>query len=296
MVERQRRAVTERRVTVRPAPDLMGYVTGLLPMGQAVAVHATLTRDADALKAAGDDRSLGQLMADLLHDRVTGLSAASGTPVMVNLTMTDRALLASGREPAHLEGYGTIPAASARDLVHAALTTKLADPETGELCSQTAVWVTRVFTHPTTGQLLAMDFRSRTAPAGLADLVDIRDGGICRTPWCNAPIRHHDHPEDWATGGETSETNQQGLCAGCNYAKQAPGWTADGAHPHPGRTRPGPTPGHHHHTHRPHLHQPRPSPTRHPPRPLSHRTPPHRLHPHRLNRPTRPIPGPLSPG
>lgn len=48
----------------------------------------------------------------------------------------------------------------------------------------------------------------------------------CRTPWCEAPIRHIDHAEGVDEGGETSFVNGQGLCEGCNYAKQAPAWRA----------------------------------------------------------------------
>jgi 5-methylcytosine-specific restriction endonuclease McrA len=48
----------------------------------------------------------------------------------------------------------------------------------------------------------------------------------CRTPWCDAPIRHVDHVEPAAAGDPTSAENAQGLCEACNYAKQAPGWAA----------------------------------------------------------------------
>ena len=44
--DRTRRAESERRVTVRPAPDTMSMVTGLLPVAQGVAVYAALTRHA----------------------------------------------------------------------------------------------------------------------------------------------------------------------------------------------------------------------------------------------------------
>jgi hypothetical protein len=37
---------------------------------------------------------------------------------------------------------------------------------------------------------------------------------------------HIDHAIPDAEGGSTSEVNGQGLCAQCNYARQAPGWTA----------------------------------------------------------------------
>ena len=37
-------------------------------------------------------------------------------------------------------------------------------------------------------------------------------------------MRHVDHAVPYAEGGPTSFVNAQGLCEGCNYAKQADGW------------------------------------------------------------------------
>ena len=45
-------------------------------------------------------------------------------------------------------------------------------------------------------------------------------------------MRHLDHAHGHADGGPTTAANAQGLCEDCNYAKQAPGWSA--------RPRPGP--------------------------------------------------------
>jgi hypothetical protein len=154
----------------------------------------------------------------------------------VQLVMTDRTLLAGDDEPAHVPGYGAVPGAWARDLVLDALDSgkcDVAEPDragrdpaaTGRgplACAQ--VWVRRLFTAPTTGQLVAMDSRARLAPRGLADLIRARDAGACRTPYCDAPIRHIDHVVPNTDGGPTSADNLQGLCEGCNYAKQAPGW------------------------------------------------------------------------
>jgi hypothetical protein len=39
-VRRAGKAVSERRVSLRPAPDTMSYLTGLLPVAQGVAVYA----------------------------------------------------------------------------------------------------------------------------------------------------------------------------------------------------------------------------------------------------------------
>jgi hypothetical protein len=54
---RAAKAVGERRVTIRPAPDTMAYLTALLPVAQAVAAHAALTAAADAARTRrGPDR------------------------------------------------------------------------------------------------------------------------------------------------------------------------------------------------------------------------------------------------
>jgi len=74
----------------------------------------------------------------------------------------------------------------------------------------------------------------RLFPRGLATFLRHRDRW-CRTPWCNAPIRHHDHALAAADGGTTSAEVGQGLCEACNYAKQASGW----------RHQPRPGPGNH---------------------------------------------------
>jgi hypothetical protein len=71
-----------------------------------------------------------------------------------------------------------------------------------------------------------MESRSRKAPDGLAEFIATRDGGICRTVGCDAPIRNIDHVERHADGGTTSAENLQGLCERCNQAKEALGWQA----------------------------------------------------------------------
>jgi hypothetical protein len=168
------------------------------------------------------------------------------TRLQVQLVMPDRALLAGDDEPALIPGYGPVPGPWARDLVLDALTSTghgghgaagSTDAASGFGGSgrgplgAVQVWVRRLFTAPTTGQLVAMDSRARLAPRGLADLVRARDAGACRTPYCDAPIRHVDHVTPAADDGPTNAANLQGLCEGCNYAKQAPGWHQSAAPP-----------------------------------------------------------------
>ncbi|WP_325789830.1 HNH endonuclease [Arthrobacter koreensis] len=323
-VRRNSEAVSNRYVSCRPAPDTMSYLTGLLPVAQGVAVYAALSRAADSLRATGDERGRGQIMADTLVERVTGQATADRVPVEVQLVITDRTLFfpellaevpgacapaVSWDVPAYFPGYGTVSGAWARGLLRLALGTgdddhtdssavepaagqpsgpgcpsrppdpgcpsrppdagrpgsppgaghrdapPLADrpasapdsglpdsppgagsqdsspdagsgPRTGPHMQQASlVTLRRLYVDPVSGDLTAMESKARAFPAGLARMIHTRDQ-TCRTPWCDAPIRHIDHIQPHAAGGPTSYTNGQGLCEACNLAKEAPGWTA----------------------------------------------------------------------
>lgn len=218
-VRRARKAEGDRRVTIRPAPDTMVHLSALLPVKDGVAAYAALVKAADTARAEGDPRGRGQVMADTLVERVTGRAPADAAGVEVQVVLTDRALLGGDHEPAHLPGYGPVPAGLVRDWLTGVSTPK-------------GVWMRRLYTHPGTGELVAMDSRRRFFAAGLRRQVITRDLGTCRTPWCDAPIRHIDHVIAHHAGGKTSVADGQGLCAACNHTKQAPGWRA--------RPRPGP--------------------------------------------------------
>ena len=215
-------AEKDRRVTLRPAPDTMSILSGLLPISQGVAVFAALTREADSARACGDERSRAQIMADTLVERITGQASAGDVSVEIKLVMTDQTLFNHGpgsSEPAHVAGFGTIPAELARRLAVAAADTT----------NHAKLWLKRLYTDPA-GQLVAMDSRQRCFDGGLAEFLVVRDQ-ICRTPWCDAPVRHIDHVISVAAGGSTTATDGQGLCEACNHAKEAVGW----------RARPGPS-------------------------------------------------------
>ena len=280
-----RRAVKNRHVTVRSAPDSMSRLSAVLPAAQGAAVQAALKALADQTIAApgGDPRTRGQIMADSLVSRVTGepnsgcdeygvpcdvvgdtdgpeandstaddstiddstiddsanadesdeaadgsadddllvdldepayQPSGRGAPVVqLSVVMTDQALFGDDNEPAHVVGQGSIPASLARALLgrHADKGTK--------------IWMRRFYTNPSGTQLLAADSRQRLFPQGARDFLIARDQ-TCRTPWCDAPIRHLDHIVDHARGGPTAVGNGQGLCAACNLIKAAPGWNA----------------------------------------------------------------------
>lgn len=215
--ERVGRAESERRVGLRPAPDAMARLGALLPVRDGVAAYATLCRDADAIRAAGDPRGRGQVMADLLVERLTGRAPAVGMPVEVEVVLPAESLVdARSAEPAHVPGYGPVPGRLARQW--------LLGPEV-----EAPVWLRRLFADPVSGRLVGMESRRRRFTKGQARFLRLRDQ-TCRTPYCGAPVRHADHVVPAAERGPTAVANGQGLCEACNYAKSAPGW----------RARPGP--------------------------------------------------------
>ena len=178
-VERTRLAESQRRVSIRPVPEAMATVTALLPVAQAVAVHAALTQAALAGKAAGDERGKGQLMADTLVERVTGQAAADDVAVEVQVVIADHALVAGDETPAHVAGYGPVPFGVVPRPAH--------PPPRGagwyrDAEGRTAsTWLRRLYTHPATGTLVGMDSTRRLFPDGAA-------------PLHRRPRRHLPHP------------------------------------------------------------------------------------------------------
>lgn len=221
-VKRLARAKNERRVSARPAPEGMAYLSALLPMEQAVAMYSGLHRDATTMVGTGETsdpadpngqpRTRDQIMADLLVERVTGQATAPAIPAEVQLVMTDEALFGDGEDPAWIANHGPIPAETAKRW--------LAD-------SEAAVSLRRIFTRPKDNQLIGMESRARLFPARLRQMVLLRDH-TCRSPYCDAPIREIDHIVPDRDGGPTSWSNSSGLCAACNQTKDNTGWRHQG--------------------------------------------------------------------
>jgi hypothetical protein len=193
----------------------MAWLSALLPVPQAVACVAALNQGADSLIATGEARTRDQVKADLLVERLTGQTSAGEVPVEVQLLMPADVLLdpdgVDGHEPVHVAGYGPVPAGWARDFLTRS--------------QQQRTWLRRLFTRPGTGELIGMESQRRLFTKAQREFITARDQ-YCRTPWCGAPIRHIDHVVPAEDGGPTSVDNGQGLCAACNYAKQALDWTA----------------------------------------------------------------------
>lgn len=223
--KRARTAVKDRRVTVRPAPDVMALVTGFVPCAQGVAVKKALRQGAEAIyhaQAAGDpaNRTLGQIEADLFVERLTGQSRAEDVDIEVGLVITDTALIAGGSTPARLEGYGPIPAPLARELLRPEIDHEPdadVDPQEsegkGDASPRTArVWLRRLFAEPLDGSLIGRDARRRLFRGSLRDFIVARDQ-TCRTPYCDAPIREADHVVAWITGAVSRPPTKARACA-----------------------------------------------------------------------------------
>ncbi|EWS82748.1 HNH endonuclease signature motif containing protein [Brachybacterium phenoliresistens] len=155
-----------------------------------------------------------------------------GPRIELLVTITDRALfhLDDGTEHAALSGYGLAPSR--------AVTNALAGSPYGDFGASDAeadaraealaarMVYRRLYTHPASGELVAMDSTSRAFPVNTRRMLLSRDR-VCRVPYCNAGPRHLDHIHAHAQGGATAFSNGQGLCAAGNYDKETGRWRVE---------------------------------------------------------------------
>lgn len=208
--ERADAAAENRHVSLKCLADGMARVSATVPMIQAVAVFDGLRETATSRKAGGaaDGRTQNQLMADRFVELLTGQSSAESVAAEVHIVMEAESLFADGRVPAWLSGHGPLPAKTARNFLAA---------------NEARTFLSRLFTSPESGRLVSMDRQGRRFSGRLRQMIILRDDA-CRTPWCDAAIKHADHARSVAEGGATTWANASGLCAACNYAKEHPGW------------------------------------------------------------------------
>jgi hypothetical protein len=225
---RGRTARGDRRVTLRPAPDTMSVLSGLLPVEQGVACLAALRSHTDSVIATGDDRTRDQIMADTLGERVTGKAQAEDVDVEVGILLPLDALLDpdNTHTTGELVGHGPLPAGIARDLLAS---------------THGKRWWRRLFTHPTTGTLVGGDPKRRFFDGFLAHLIDLRDHGRCRDPYCDAPIpypraplTHDQHPQSPRRRSDQRQGEHadrgRGVCARGNFVREMPGWQIHTVH------------------------------------------------------------------
>ena len=206
-------AATERHVSLRPAPDTMATSPRLLPVAQGVAVYAALTRDADTLRAAGDPRSRGQVMADTLVERITGTPA--GSAVVEVQPRHDRPHPARRATPNPPGSSATAPSPPPGPATSSHRGRPRARPgSAGSTPPPTPASSSR-------WTPAAAPFPARPAPTSSSPATRpaAPPGATPRsaTSTTSDPRRRR---------RPTSRANGQGLCEACNHAKQAPGWRA----------------------------------------------------------------------
>lgn len=221
--ERHRQARRGRRVWVRERADGMAELGLLGPATLVRGAYERLTAlgiacvDDRATRAeTGDQRTLDEARCDIALDLLLTGAAAGHDPEgssadvrgAVSITVPLTTLMGLGGAPAELDGRMPIDGATARRIAAAA-----------------PVWE-RVFTHPSTGAILAVD-RYRPS-AELRRWLIARDQR-CRFPGCGYLARECDidHTEDAARGGPTDAANLGALCRRHHVMKHQTPWVVE---------------------------------------------------------------------
>lgn len=217
-------AARGRHVTVRRTEHGMATVSARLSALDAAKVRKRLSLEAERLRAAGDRRGHQAIQADVLVDTLLGREdGMDPTTLDIGVMITERSLIhPTAGDLAQIEGYGTAPAEVLREELRGTLGVALtaqAEKAMGEDVPALRAVLRRLYTHPRTGELVAVESVARAFPAALARFLRWRDL-VCRGPYCDAAIRQSDHIHPHAEGGATSLENGQGLCALCNDKEQ----------------------------------------------------------------------------
>ncbi|WP_191253599.1 HNH endonuclease signature motif containing protein [Amycolatopsis oliviviridis] len=219
------------------------------PVEKVAAAYTRIDREARALRAGGETRTLDQLRADVALDLLLGGQGGRGERAEVFLYMDLATYLGLNEDPAELAGHGDIPTSLAREIATGADTV-----------------LRRIITDPLSGQVLDLGRERYRPTAGLGEFVRVRDRE-CRRPGCHrvAQACDLDHSVPWQFGGHTSAADLAALCRRDHRLKDEPGWIY---HLAPDGTLTVTTPtGQRHTSEPPPLHEPHPtvSPENEPP-------------------------------
>lgn len=113
--QRAAQAREDRGVQLAPGNDGNANLIADLPGEQAVACWAALDHHARGRRADGDERTIRQLMADTLVERITGLAFATGPvppPARVSVLVKGSTLCGADDDPGEIVGLGPVPASS----------------------------------------------------------------------------------------------------------------------------------------------------------------------------------------
>ncbi|PPF26711.1 hypothetical protein C5C06_11030, partial [Rathayibacter tritici] len=231
LAERHARARDDRSVWVGADADGMATLCARLPAPVALGAFIRLDRIARALRENAstrgqerdaEARTMPQLRADALADLLCDGDVSGTTPggdeldttfvpgvrAEVRLTLPARTAAGLDDAPAHLDGYGLIPAVLARELAGVATS------------------FTRVLTDPVTGAVLSVGRTLRVPPPRMRLHLQLRDV-TCRFPGCTRPASttEADHALEWRNGGETALRNLLSLCVAHHHVRHGDRWT-----------------------------------------------------------------------
>ncbi|MGN7252540.1 DUF222 domain-containing protein [Arthrobacter sp. SAFR-014] len=227
---RHRSSAKDRRLEYQPDRDGMAWLSVFLPADQAAGIWNHTTAIARGLQGPTESRTLSQLRADVTAgwlltagssgDGVAAGSSADSVPgdvqsprAQVLVTVPVFALLGQTDEPAMLDGYGPIPASTARRLVANGATSFL-----------------RVLTDPQDGAPLEIGRTSYRLTKPMRQWLRLRDAK-CTFPNCNNHSLDNDadHILAWADGGGTGVTNLGQPCPKHHRLKHTTAWRPVGA-------------------------------------------------------------------
>ena len=233
-VSKEQKTVEESRYARMDIDTTKGCIklTAMYPLLPGMGLKNYLDKESRRLKKKGDERTLDQIRADILHSyMMAGEPSKMPINLQVGVIMTDRALFQGEREPAYLEGYGYMPAQDVRawigghqidnELTFEEMEAKLTPDHIEQI--EVLTELARFYTAPGDQDLIAMDSKARIFPENLKKFIRVRDRH-CRTPFCDGIVEETDHVKQHARGGKTSAYNGCGRCEICNKAKEAAGW------------------------------------------------------------------------
>jgi len=217
--EKHEVAVALRRVWKESDRDGMAWLGAYLP---AEMLELAMTRiDAIAFQLfseSDETRTMAQLRADVLADLLMGAESSTSVGISLALTIPVMALLGQSDEPAVLQGVGPI------------------DLDTARRLGARSPSVTRLLTHPITGEILAMDPNQYRCDAEMTRWIRLTQP-VCDFPNCGRPARQCDldHTLARVDGGKTAAQNLSPRCRPHHGLKHQTKWQVT---TQPGKTRP----------------------------------------------------------
>ncbi|MET3963876.1 hypothetical protein ABIE44_003810 [Marmoricola sp. OAE513] len=176
-------------------------IYGALEIADALDLDATLTREAEALKAAGCDASLDVRRAMALGRLARG-EANVDRPVTLYVHL-----------PADTDATAVLENPGSRLLTQAQVAAFCGNPDV------------RVTVKPVIDLTKTLASAGYDIPDRIKEHVELRDG-TCIFPYCDRPARgsQKDHTEAWDDGGTTSTDNLGSLCQHHHNLKTHAGW------------------------------------------------------------------------